>query len=159
MADFNRNRRPSGGRSFGGGNRSFGNRDRDRQMYPATCGKCGKACEVPFRPSGDRPVLCSDCFRESGGPQERRSEGRNFSRPQFDNRRGSNQDHSQYKEQLETLNQKLDKILNILAPNTPKPQPAEEKETEAAQVEEHVIVPEKKKRTKKVVPLTPEEQL
>jgi CxxC-x17-CxxC domain-containing protein len=43
-----------------------------RQMFPATCGKCGNACEVPFRPrpesEGGRPVLCLACFKvERGG--------------------------------------------------------------------------------------------
>jgi CxxC-x17-CxxC domain-containing protein len=35
-----------------------------RQMFPATCAECGKSTEVPFQPSGDRPVYCSDCFRK-----------------------------------------------------------------------------------------------
>lgn len=37
-----------------------------RQMFPATCAKCGSACEVPFKPrpveEGGKPVLCKDCF-------------------------------------------------------------------------------------------------
>ena len=33
-----------------------------REMYPAVCANCGKECEVPFQPRGDRPVYCSDCF-------------------------------------------------------------------------------------------------
>jgi CxxC-x17-CxxC domain-containing protein len=35
-----------------------------RQMFPATCAECGKSTEVPFQPSGDRPVYCSDCYRK-----------------------------------------------------------------------------------------------
>ena len=35
-----------------------------RQMFPATCGECGKSTEVPFQPRGDKPVYCSDCFRK-----------------------------------------------------------------------------------------------
>jgi len=34
-----------------------------RQMFNATCAKCGKPCQVPFEPKGDRPVYCNDCFR------------------------------------------------------------------------------------------------
>lgn len=41
------------------------------QMYPATCDECGKSCEVPFRPTGDRPVYCSDCFERIGGGDRR----------------------------------------------------------------------------------------
>lgn len=33
-----------------------------RQMYPATCGRCGKKTEVPFQPRGDRPVYCRECY-------------------------------------------------------------------------------------------------
>jgi CxxC-x17-CxxC domain-containing protein len=31
-------------------------------MYKAICADCKKECEVPFRPSGDRPVYCQECF-------------------------------------------------------------------------------------------------
>ena len=74
--------RPSGGRgSFGGGRsggRSFGGGGRDRerpQMHSAVCADCGNRCEVPFKPTGDKPVYCSDCF---GGND--RSGGRDFDR-------------------------------------------------------------------------------
>ena len=35
-----------------------------RQMFPAVCADCGKDTEVPFQPREDRPVYCSDCFRQ-----------------------------------------------------------------------------------------------
>lgn len=35
---------------------------REREMFKAVCAKCKKDCEVPFKPSGDKPVLCKDCF-------------------------------------------------------------------------------------------------
>jgi len=34
-----------------------------RQMFDATCANCGKATQVPFQPTGARPVLCLDCYR------------------------------------------------------------------------------------------------
>ena len=34
-----------------------------REMHPATCASCGKDCQVPFKPSGEKPVYCSDCFQ------------------------------------------------------------------------------------------------
>lgn len=89
MGDFNRGGKPAGGRSFGGGNRggfgggrSFGGgsrggfgggRDGGRpQMHQATCSECGKDCEIPFRPTGGRPVFCSSCFeKQQGGSGER----------------------------------------------------------------------------------------
>ena len=33
-----------------------------REMFPAVCATCGKETTVPFRPSGDKPVYCRDCF-------------------------------------------------------------------------------------------------
>ena len=34
----------------------------EREMHPAVCAQCGAETTVPFRPRGDRPVYCSDCF-------------------------------------------------------------------------------------------------
>ena len=36
----------------------------DRQMYPVTCAQCGVETEVPFNPTGDRPVYCRACFQD-----------------------------------------------------------------------------------------------
>ena len=33
------------------------------EMHKASCGDCGKECEVPFEPKGDKPVYCSECFQ------------------------------------------------------------------------------------------------
>lgn len=33
-----------------------------RQFTKVTCAGCGKETEVPFVPSGDRPVYCRECF-------------------------------------------------------------------------------------------------
>ncbi len=41
----------------------YGGFDRpERLMHPAVCAQCGTDTMVPFRPSGDRSVYCSDCF-------------------------------------------------------------------------------------------------
>lgn len=40
-----------------------------RQMYDAICAECGAKTRVPFRPSGDRPVYCRDCFNRSRNRQ------------------------------------------------------------------------------------------
>ena len=34
----------------------------NREMHKATCDGCKQECEVPFKPSGDRPVYCKECF-------------------------------------------------------------------------------------------------
>ncbi len=40
-----------------------------RPLYQAVCADCRKGCEVPFKPTGDRPVYCKECFsrRKSNG--------------------------------------------------------------------------------------------
>ena len=49
-----------GGGGYGGG--GGGGHGGPRQMYDAVCADCGNACQVPFEPTQDRPVYCSDCF-------------------------------------------------------------------------------------------------
>ena len=51
--------------SYGGGYGSGGRGP--REMFSATCSSCGKEAQVPFQPSGDKPVYCSDCFQQRGG--------------------------------------------------------------------------------------------
>lgn len=105
MGNFNRDNRPSGGRGDGGfGRRDFGRRDfggGKPTMHRVTCSDCGKECEVPFRPTGERPVFCNDCFRNHRDAGPSRFSGGNS---------------NQYKEQFEAINFKLDKILKILTP-------------------------------------------
>ena len=52
-----------GDRDGGGGGHRGGGGGGDRESFPITCSNCGKEDTVPFKPSGDRPVLCRDCFQ------------------------------------------------------------------------------------------------
>ena len=64
-------RRAAGGGGGGGGASSYGNGGGygngysrgPREMHDAVCARCGNETQVPFRPTGARPVYCSDCFR------------------------------------------------------------------------------------------------
>ena len=38
-----------------------------RQLYSVKCSSCGKQTEVPFKPSGDRPVYCRECYMQNKG--------------------------------------------------------------------------------------------
>jgi CxxC-x17-CxxC domain-containing protein len=51
-------------RGFDGGGFGGGFGGGRREMHPAVCAECGKDTEVPFRPTGERPVYCSDCYRQ-----------------------------------------------------------------------------------------------
>ena len=86
----------SGGRGFSRDNSRFKGRgdsfrpkygDREvKPMFKAVCAQCSKDCEVPFRPSGNKPVLCSYCFEDQkaggggGARPARRSERPSYSK-------------------------------------------------------------------------------
>lgn len=57
-------RNDGGGPRSGPGGRAGG----PREFFTAICAECGKEAQLPFKPRGDRPVYCSDCFakRRSG---------------------------------------------------------------------------------------------
>lgn len=102
MGNFNRGGRPSfarasagkSGHGFGGGGRSFGGgRDGARPtMHDAVCDKCGKDCQVPFRPTGDRPIFCSNCFEDQRNSAPGGDDRKSFDRPRFDDRRHDRRD-------------------------------------------------------------------
>ena len=70
MREFKRNSSDrSGGNRFGSRNDSRGS-DRP-EMTEAICDDCGKKCRVPFRPTGDKPIYCSDCYEKRGNGMDR----------------------------------------------------------------------------------------
>lgn len=118
MADFRRDNRNGGGYR-GGGNRGGrggygGNRGGrgDREMHQATCDKCGNDCQVPFRPSGDKPVYCKDCFERTDDRGGRSSGG--YSNDRGPRGGGARSNGPDYSKQFDVLNRKLDAILEIL---------------------------------------------
>lgn len=160
---FNRDRNNSRSRGGFRSKPSFGNRPRfgDRgddlggpvTMHDTICDKCGKSCQVPFRPTSGKPVYCSSCFENKGSSDSRRFEGkdseRSGDRQMFDaicsdcgnscrvpfqpsgdkavfcsncfgdkkNAEGSNGGGN--KDKFEQLNAKLDRILDLLSPAPP----------------------------------------
>ena len=95
-----------GGNSRSNNHSERGSRERfksDRQMFDAICSKCGKNFELPFRPTGEKPVYCNECFNKDGNNYP---VIKNISSPSV----------NQYKEQFDILNVKLDKILKVLCP-------------------------------------------
>ena len=60
-----------GGYSSGGGGGGYGRERAPRQMTTVVCSNCGRETEVPFVPTGDRPVYCSDCYSQMGGGSSR----------------------------------------------------------------------------------------
>lgn len=103
--DGSRRGEKTNGRGFGGKredrpvSRSFGTKKEEgATKYKTICSECGNNCEVPFKPNGKKPILCSFCFAKSG------DDGNKTER--FSGRAGDNQ--------LDIMNEKLDKILKML---------------------------------------------
>jgi CxxC-x17-CxxC domain-containing protein len=103
--------RSGGGRGFGGG--GF---DRNRgpvTMHQAVCDQCGKPCEVPFRPTGEKPVYCNTCFAGKKEMGDNRG-GDRFSqspRPNFGNASAAKGGNDR---QLEMLNAKMDRLVRAV---------------------------------------------
>ena len=132
---FNRQGGYSDRPRFSGGNGGFprsggntGGRDGSRpQMFSAMCSECNRTCEVPFRPTGDRPVFCNDCFsNKRGSPQgeyQRRdiAPAHNFPRKDFTPSPSSfskppveDKRIDELKQQLDAVNKKLDTIIEMM---------------------------------------------
>ncbi len=123
---------------FGGNNRGGGER-RQVEMHKATCSNCGKPCEVPFRPDGSKPVLCSDCFGKSrsddlGGFEKRdrfsndrpqRAPERKFDAPRAE--RGPSPDMKALQQQIASLESKMHEMLSLLQ-GTPTKKPSAKRE-------------------------------
>lgn len=164
----------SGG--FGGdSSRRFSPRSSGRaEMFDATCADCGNTCQVPFMPTGAKPVYCSSCFELRGNGEDRGGRPpRQFDRPSFQEKprfSAPAAKESTGSADLDAINAKLDKILKTLA-YIAKQQPNNEPEIQAAPVEAEkaeVVKAEKPKAEKKVkaakkaaitiMPLAPSEE-
>lgn len=126
MKSFGRKPKTStqgGGKPFGE-KRSWGrnsdSREPERKLYRATCDECQKTCEVPFKPTGTKPVFCSSCFSKDNSFDQKRPMDRSFDRPSFGDKRRSDRDmrgsssNDQVIVQLKMINDKLDALLRAM---------------------------------------------
>ena len=81
--------RSNGGRAFTHNNNNKRDK-RDFEMTKVTCSSCGVECEVPFKPTSNKPVYCDNCFSKKD--------------------KVSSDKHSN----LDIINEKLDKIMKAL---------------------------------------------
>lgn len=128
----NKHQTSPGGRSHG--------RSGDRQMHTAVCDKCGGKAEVPFKPTGDKPIYCSNCFKSD------RSRGRHGG----GDKRGRG---DQMSEQIRSLNNKMDRIISLLESGTPKKE-SPKKETVKKPAAKKTVKKAVKKVVKKVAKKT-----
>lgn len=116
MAEFKKNNRftRSARKPFDRGpRREFGG---DREMFDAECANCHKHTQVPFRPNGQKPVFCRDCFKPEGASAPQRFGGRDAGpRREFAPRPASTDSGmGEVKRQLEAMNVALERIVALL---------------------------------------------
>ncbi len=145
---------------FSGKRGGFGSgRDGERRevtMHKATCSSCSKPCEVPFRPDGSKPVLCSECFGKNRSDDrngaDRRTERFSHDRPRrtFDAPKSHDHraDFESLKSKVATLEVKLDEIIALLSTAPAKAARVAKTSTEKAPAKKTVV---KKAAPKKVV--------
>ena len=171
-----------GGRD--GGRQSFGNRDSGRSNFggrddrgPATmhkvdCSDCGKTAEVPFKPTGDKPVYCNNCFGDKRESPSKRFDTRFDKKPMGNPgytstpRTESKPDPrvTDLKIQIDALHSKIDRVIEMIRKDVfvpgmvtakaPKPTPAPVSKPKQAPVKEVAKAPKspaKKVPVKKVV--------
>ena len=179
MKNFKQNNRSSKRKN----SRGFSGRNSERPaMHGAVCSECGKDCEVPFKPSGDKPVFCSDCFRSKGGAEPRRFSGKDSGRfnsgdkrmhravcdkcgkecevpfkptgdkpiycSQCFSKEGKDKSSDQVNKQFEIIDAKLDKILKALSSSVSKTKTSKPKKISKSK-DKKVISPKKAKEKKK----------
>ncbi|KKR05798.1 MAG: hypothetical protein UT34_C0002G0305 [candidate division WS6 bacterium GW2011_GWF2_39_15] len=84
----------------------------NKEMFSAVCIDCGKECEVPFRPTGDKPIYCSRCFEKRGNTRESDANGVSMSIV-----KGLVPNPNAARDKvLEEISTKLDKIITLLEP-------------------------------------------
>jgi len=92
-----------------------GRDSRPKKMYNAVCSSCGNDCQVPFNPTGDRPVYCSDCFEANGGKSRQSSDRSPGRRSRSSSYSGPNQQSIEnLTRKVDQINAKLDSIIDAL---------------------------------------------
>jgi CxxC-x17-CxxC domain-containing protein len=83
--------------------RSFGPKKTSNgfELFTAICDKCGKECDLPFKPTGGKPVYCRSCFRD--GDDSRPSDKIKINTP-----------YTVSTQDIDRINRKLDRIMKAL---------------------------------------------
>lgn len=141
-------------------NRDSGHRGERRerpQMHSAVCATCGKRCEVPFKPTGEKPIYCSFCFEKVD--QGNKS---SFKKPEKERGEITRADIAMLGDQLISINSKLEKLIVALTPEKKVVEPVKKESApkkESDDKKKKVATPKtktkekvtpKKKETKKV---------
>lgn len=130
-----------------------------KQMHDATCSTCGADCKVPFRPSGDRPILCSQCFEQKneGGfsGTERRFESRDR-KPSFDRKAPMVHNRpdpqiAELKGELRTMHSKLDRIMQMLGDKKVVPEDLYSDTVSVSPIKKSAMKKKAKKETKEII--------
>ncbi len=85
--------------------------DRREESTTVTCSDCGTECQVPFVPRTNKPVFCSDCFRQNKPQDSGDDRGSRYSRDDRSSRRSSYRDSRSSKDDFKSKNSKSVKFM------------------------------------------------
>ncbi len=86
-----------------------------KHLFKAECSSCGKACEVPFRPNGKKPVYCKECFAKHE-PSDRAPRREFAARPPFSQPPRDDRSMQEVKAELHGINEKLERLIALMTP-------------------------------------------
>ena len=95
-----------------------GSRGEAFQKFDAICSNCGKKCQVPFRPDGEKPVYCKDCFDMPRKEMTGKKKFSAHSAPRFiapaETSAAGGKSIADLTRQIAAINAKIDTMLKIL---------------------------------------------
>ena len=119
MGNFqSRNDRPrSGGFNRNNSRGGFRDNSEPREMHDAVCDECKQDCQVPFKPTPGKSVLCRECFSKKNPRDGPRSGG--FNRNNNSRGRGGFRDNSAPREMHDAVCDECKKKCQVPFKPTP----------------------------------------
>lgn len=106
--------------SMGGARHGFAKSDdtfgKRMELFDAVCAKCKKNCKVPFRPTGDKPVYCRECFSGQEQVPGRNSNGKD--RVVVSRQNIGEDGIDALRRQITVLESKVNRILELVSKKT-----------------------------------------
>ena len=99
-------------KSFRNSRDDRGSRDsRREESTTVTCSDCGTECQVPFVPRNNKPVYCSDCFRQHKPQDSENDRGSRYSSDDRGSRNFNNRDSRSSRDSYSEKRPKTGKFL------------------------------------------------
>ena len=166
MKKFNKGGDSNRGKGRREGSFSSDNRKEKPRMHQVVCSKCGVQCQVPFKPTGEKPLYCSKCFEShtEGGDKRKRFDSRkNISQAEKcvcceKTRKEQSKHYEAFDKQMQEVIERLDKIVYFLSENKREKDLKKAVQTAKEEVQKKTIKKSTGKVEKKLTEKKPKEK-